>query len=176
MKARGRLAGDRVVTTVMANLGFTHAMASLGIEVDQTKVGDRYVLEQMQRVGASLGGEQSGHVVLEDRVSGDGLRTAARVAAVMAVTGSELRQLRRVITEFPQVLPSKVTNRDGLAGATEVWAAVKYAEEELGDQGRVLVRASGTEPLVRVMVEAATVENAEKVAGSLAELVETALG
>ena len=85
--------------------------------------------------------------------------------------------MRRVITEFPQVLRNvRVTNRDGLAGATEVWAAVKYAEEGLGDQGRVLVRASGTEPLVRVMVEAATVENAEQVAGSLAELVETALG
>jgi phosphoglucosamine mutase len=177
MKARGRLAGDRVVTTVMANLGFAHAMASLGIEVDQTKVGDRYVLEQMQRVGASLGGEQSGHVVLEDRVSGDGLRTAARVSAVMAATGAELRELRRVITEFPQVLRNvRVANRDGLAGATEVWAAVKDAEAGLGDQGRVLVRASGTEPLVRVMVEAPTVENAEQVAGSLADLVATALG
>ncbi|HEY5727659.1 MAG TPA: phosphoglucosamine mutase, partial [Acidimicrobiia bacterium] len=96
---------------------------------------------------------------------------------VMAATGAELRQLRRVITEFPQVLHNvRVANREGLAGATEVWAAVKYAEEELGDQGRVLVRASGTEPLVRVMVEAATVENAEQVAGSLAELVATGLG
>ena len=176
MKTDGRLPGDRVVTTVMANLGFTHAMASLGIAVDQTKVGDRYVLEQMQRVGAALGGEQSGHVVLEDRVSGDGLRTVARLAAVMAATGTELRRLRRVITEFPQVLRNvRVANRDGLAGATEVWAAVKDAEQRLGDQGRVLVRASGTEPLVRVMVEAASVERADQVAGSLADVVAAAL-
>ncbi len=177
LKERGLLAGDRVITTVMANLGLTHALSAMGIEVVQTRVGDRYVLEQMQRVGATLGGEQSGHVVLEDRVSGDGLRTALRLAEVMAETGRELRALRRVITEFPQVLVNvTVADRAGLSGAADVWEAVKHAEHALGDHGRVLVRASGTEPLVRVMVEAPTVENAEQVAGSLAEVVAATLG
>ncbi|CAN5390402.1 MAG: phosphoglucosamine mutase [Acidimicrobiia bacterium] len=177
LKSTGQLAGNRVVTTVMANLGFIHAMQAMGIEVTQTKVGDRYVLEQMQRVGAVLGGEQSGHVILEDRVSGDGLRTALRLTEVMAGTGQELRRLRRVITEFPQVLINvRVADRNGLAGAAEVWAAVKDAETTLGDDGRVLVRASGTEPLVRVMVEAPTIDGADRLARSLVEVVAATLG
>lgn len=177
LKSTGQLAGNRVVTTVMANLGFIHAMQAMGIEVTQTKVGDRYVLEQMQRVGAVLGGEQSGHVILEDRVSGDGLRTALRLTEVMAGTGQELRRLRRVITEFPQVLINvRVADRNGLAGAAEVWAAVKDAETTLGDDGRVLIRASGTEPLVRVMVEAPTLDGADRLARSLVEVVAATLG
>jgi len=177
LKSTGQLAGNRVVTTVMANLGFIHAMQAMGIEVTQTKVGDRYVLEQMQRVGAVLGGEQSGHVILEDRVSGDGLRTALRLAEVMVGTGQELRRLRRVITEFPQVLINvRVADRNGLAGAAEVWAAVKDAETTLGEDGRVLIRASGTEPLVRVMVEAPTIDGADRLARSLVEVVAATLG
>jgi len=177
LKSTGQLAGNRVVTTVMANLGFIHAMQAMGIEVTQTKVGDRYVLEHMQRVGAVLGGEQSGHVILEDRVSGDGLRTALRLAEVMVGTGQELRRLRRVITEFPQVLINvRVADRNGLAGAAEVWAAVKDAETTLGEDGRVLIRASGTEPLVRVMVEAPTIDGADRLARSLVEVVAATLG
>ncbi|MBA2337249.1 MAG: phosphoglucosamine mutase [Acidimicrobiia bacterium] len=176
LKGKGLLTGERVVTTVMANLGFLNAMTAMGIEVAQTKVGDRYVLEHMERVGAVLGGEQSGHVMLEDRISGDGLRTALRVAEVMATTGSQLRALRTVITEFPQVLVNvKVADRNRLAGAAAVWAAVAEAEGALGDRGRVLVRASGTEPLVRVMVEAATAGDAQRVARSLVEVVSAAL-
>ncbi|MDQ3782638.1 MAG: phosphoglucosamine mutase [Actinomycetota bacterium] len=177
LKGRGLLTGDRVVTTVMANLGFLKAMAAMGVEVVQTKVGDRYVLEHMQRAGAVLGGEQSGHLMLEDRISGDGLRTALRVAEVMAATGAQLRELRTVITEFPQVMINvQVADRNGLAEAAAVWEAVAEAEAALGDRGRVLVRASGTEPLVRVMVEAATAGDAQRVARSLVEVVSASLG
>jgi phosphoglucosamine mutase len=177
MKAAGTLEGDHVVATVMSNLGFKQAMRRLDISVRETKVGDRYVLEEMQRSGAVLGGEQSGHIVLEDRLSGDGLRTAIRLAEVMAETGSELRELRTVMTEFPQVLQNiTVQDKNGLDTAAAVWDAVSGAETELGDDGRVLVRASGTEPLVRVMVEAPTSDVAEKTATSISEVVIAELG
>ncbi len=177
MQEDGSLASNKVVATVMSNLGFKLAMRDLGVDVLETAVGDRYVLEEMQRSGASLGGEQSGHIVLEDRLSGDGLQTAIRLAGVVAASGRPLAELRRVMRQFPQVLINvPVRDRTALDGATAVWDAVVDSEKALGDEGRVLVRPSGTEPLVRVMVEAATAEAAEAHAAAIAAVVTETLG
>ncbi len=174
LKARDELENNLVVTTVMSNLGFRQSMAAAGIDVIETRVGDRYVLEAMLRHEAALGGEQSGHVIQLDRGrTGDGLQTAVRLLEVVASTGREVRDLRNdAMVEFPQVLKNvTVQSREGLAEAEAVWDAVRSAEDELGDEGRVLVRASGTEPLIRVMVEAATEERAESLAEELASVV-----
>jgi phosphoglucosamine mutase len=179
MKERGRLRNDTVVATVMSNLGFRKAMQNLGIELVETQVGDRYVLEAMRRIGSSLGGEQSGHVIfLDDHVTGDGLLTGVRLIEAVAASGRSLAELRReVIVEYPQVLRNvQVKDRDGLDGADGLWAAVAHAEHSLGGNGRVLVRASGTEPLIRVMVEAATKDQANTVATDLVEVVRAELG
>ena len=177
MKESGRLTPPLVVATVMSNLGFRKAMAELDIKVKETLVGDRYVLEEMRATGAMLGGEQSGHVILEDRTTGDGLRTALRIAEVLAESGRELRDLRTVMTRYPQVQQNiLVSDRDDLGTADDVWRAVRAAEAQLGDEGRILVRASGTEPLVRVMVEAATENSANRTASEIAKAVQVSLG
>lgn len=178
-KAEGRLRNDVVVTTVMANLGFRRAMAEAGIGVVETRVGDRYVLEAMRSHRAVLGGEQSGHVIFLDRgITGDGLLTAVRLLEVIAGTGLELAELcRRAMVSYPQVLRNvRVPRHADLESADPVWEAVRGVEESLGGDGRVLVRASGTEPLVRVMVEAATQEDAERYADALATTVRDILG
>ncbi len=176
MKETGRLKPPLIVATVMSNLGFRRAMAELEIELAETRVGDRYVLEEMRSTRAVLGGEQSGHIVLEDRATGDGLRTALRLAEVMAATGRELRDLRTVMTQYPQVLRNvEVANRESLETAESVWSAVRRAETRLGTTGRILVRASGTEPLVRVMVEATSEEAAMHTATEIADVVEAEL-
>jgi phosphoglucosamine mutase len=170
---RGRLAKDTVVATVMSNLGFVHAMKAAGIGVRQTKVGDRYVLEAMKTSGYSLGGEQSGHVIMSDHATtGDGILTALHVLERMAVTGTSLKDLAGVMQRLPQVLVNvpdvdKARTDDDAVLA----AAVAEAEAELGENGRVLLRPSGTEPLVRVMVEAATADQAAEVANRLADVV-----
>ena len=163
MQRVGRLTGDRVVTTVMANLGFHRAMRDAGIEVITTQVGDRYVLEEMLRSGATLGGEQSGHVIfLEHATTGDGLLTAVRFLSLAVAQRCSIAELASCVQRFPQVMVNVVVaDRAGLEDAQEVWAAVRRAEEAFGEAGRVLVRASGTEPLVRVMVEAEDGEAAE---------------
>jgi phosphoglucosamine mutase len=172
----GTLTGKRVVTTVMANLGFRRAMHDMGIEVVETPVGDRNVLDAMRATGAILGGEQSGHVILGAAPSGDGLLTAMRLLEVVAETGTPLRELRTVMTEYPQVLINVfVAERGRLRGADAIWSSVGDAEARLGEDGRVLVRESGTEPLVRVMVEALEPGEAEAVARSLAAVVEAEL-
>jgi phosphoglucosamine mutase len=174
LKDAGRLKNNLVVSTVMANLGFRRAMERLGIDIVETQVGDRYVLEAMREHKASLGGEQSGHVILADRAStGDGLLTAVRLLEVMASSGKELRELRRdTITEYPQVLRNvHVANKHKLDEARLLWEAVRDAEARLQDDGRILVRASGTEPLVRVMVEAASGVEAAETADELVEIV-----
>ena len=177
LKERGKLKKDLVVATVMSNLGFRKAMERLGITVLETKVGDRYVLEEMRRSRAVLGGEQSGHILLSDRTTGDGLRSALQLAAVMASTGRELRDLRKVMTAYPQVLLNvEVPNKSKLDESAAVREAVEVARRRLANDGRVLVRASGTEPLVRVMTEAATSEMAVDVAGRIAEVVRKDLG
>jgi phosphoglucosamine mutase len=177
-RARDRLPTATVVTTVMTNLGFRQAMAAHGIEVVQTAVGDRYVLEAMLAGGHTLGGEQSGHIIFLDRATtGDGVLTALRLLAIMARTGRPLSELGKVMRRLPQVLVNvRVADRDGLTSSAAVTAAVAAAEAALGDRGRVLVRASGTEPLVRVMVEAETEEGARAVAERLAEVVSDQLG
>jgi phosphoglucosamine mutase len=177
-RARDRLPTGTVVTTVMTNLGFRQAMASHGVEVVQTAVGDRYVLEAMRAGGHTLGGEQSGHIIFLDRATtGDGVLTALRLLAIMARTGQPLSELAKVMRRLPQVLVNvRVADRDGLTGSAAVTSAVAAAEAALGDRGRVLVRASGTEPLVRVMVEAETEEGARVVAERLAEVVSDQLG
>jgi phosphoglucosamine mutase len=174
----GRLAGDTVVTTVMANVGFHHAMRQAGIDVVSSKVGDRYVLEDMLRTGAVLGGEQSGHVIFrEHATTGDGLLTAARFLSLAAARGSTVEEVAAVMRRYPQRMVNvEVRDRDALESAADVWAAVRAVESELGDEGRVLVRPSGTEPLVRVMVEAETETLAVRHADELAAVVAEHLG
>jgi phosphoglucosamine mutase len=173
---RGKLRKNTVVATVMSNLGFIQAMERLGIEVIVTPVGDRNVVDAMRRSGAVVGGEQSGHILLEDRSTGDGLRTALRLMEVIASTGRELRELRTVMSELPQVLTNvKVASKNGWQENTLISRATAEAERELGSRGRVLVRASGTEPLIRVMVEAPTESEATNVADSIAGVVEREL-
>ena len=151
------LRGDTLVATVMSNLGLIQAMAREGITVLQTAVGDRYVLEEMRAGGYSLGGEQSGHVIMLDHgTTGDGTLTGLMLAARVAATGRTLAELAAVMTHLPQVLVNvKDVDKSPRARPTRPWPAVAPAEAELGDTGRVLLRKSGTEPLVRVMVEAA---------------------
>ncbi len=170
---RGRLARDTVVATVMSNLGFRLAMRDAGISVVQTPVGDRYLIAAMREGRYVLGGEQSGHIILADyATTGDGLLTALQLLAVMAATGQPLAELARVMTRYPQVLINVGgIDKSAVAASGEVTAAVAAAERELGESGRVLVRPSGTEPAVRVMVEAIDPEQAERVAGQLADTV-----
>ncbi|MGZ8651199.1 MAG: phosphoglucosamine mutase [Actinomycetota bacterium] len=178
MHERGTLVGDLVVTTVVANLGFHRAMSEAGVDVVATQVGDRYVLEEMLRSGAVLGGEQSGHVIFRERATtGDGLLTAVRFLSLAARRGVSVEELASCMRRFPQVLLNvPVADPRGLEGVEAVWDAVRRAEGELGDGGRVLVRASGTEPLVRVMVEAETVDDAARYADQLAGTVRSSLG
>ncbi|MFM7552236.1 MAG: phosphoglucosamine mutase, partial [Actinomycetota bacterium] len=152
---RGALPGNRVVVTSMANLGAHRALAELGCVVEVTDVGDRYVLEAMLRDGAALGGEQSGHVIaLDHQTTGDGPLTAVLVLAALARSGQSLAEAAALVEKYPQRLISVRADRTGLGDAAAVHAAVREAEAELGDDGRVVLRASGTESLVRVMVEA----------------------
>jgi phosphoglucosamine mutase len=172
MNEAGRLASGTLVATVMSNLGLVRAMESAGIVVRQTGVGDRYVLEDMRAGRFNLGGEQSGHVILRDHATtGDGLLTALHVMQRMVETGSSLRDLASVMTRFPQVLVNVPGVDKDRTDDEVLLAAVAEAETELGDTGRVLLRPSGTEPLVRVMVEAASAEQATSVAEGLAEVV-----
>ena len=177
MHLDGSLDGDTVVTTVMANLGFRRAMSDLGIALHETPVGDRYVLEAMREHGFNLGGEQSGHVIdLDHATTGDGILTAVRLMGIVRSTGTPLSELARVMQRAPQVLLNvRGVDRERLAGSSAVWDEVGRLEAELGDEGRVLLRASGTEPVVRVMVEAMSEERARRSAEGLAAVVEREL-
>ncbi len=177
-KDAGRLERDTLVVTVMSNLGLKLAMAREGVTVVETAVGDRYVLEEMKRGGFGLGGEQSGHVILLDHATtGDGLLTGLHLLAAMAHRGQGLAELAKVMTRLPQVLINVPdVDRSRAAESEELAAAVREAEAELGETGRVLIRPSGTEPKVRVMVEAPELEQATAVAERLAGVVRTALG
>jgi phosphoglucosamine mutase len=173
MRDAGTLKDDTVVVTVMSNLGFVQALRAEDVEVRQTKVGDRYVLEEMKASGFTLGGEQSGHVIMSDHATtGDGILTALHVLARMADKQAPLAQLAAVMTRLPQVLVNVPGVDRSRTGEDPVLAAaVAEAEAELGDSGRVLQRPSGTEPLVRVMVEAASADLAQAVADRLADVV-----
>ncbi len=172
MKERGALAHDTLVATVMSNLGLHRAMAAHGIHVRQTAVGDRYVLEAMNEGGYSLGGEQSGHVIMSEfATTGDGLLTGLHIAAEMARQNKTMAELASIMTVYPQVLVNvRGVDRERVSDEG-VQEAVRAAEADLGDSGRVLLRASGTEPLVRVMVEAASEDVARAHAERLSEVV-----
>ncbi len=178
MKSRGCLPNDTVVSTVMCNLGFVRKMASEGVTVVQTKVGDRYVLEEMRAHGHAVGGEQSGHVILLDYNStGDGLMTAVQFLAAMRRLGMSASDASRVFERYPQELINvRVSDKSAVAGNAAVAAAVAAAEEAMGDTGRVLLRPSGTEPLVRVMVEAASAEDCARHCRAIADVVQAELG
>ena len=173
MKERGTLAKNTLVTTVMSNIGLHKAMKEHGIDVIQTAVGDRYVLEGLTEHGASLGGEQSGHVIMtEHATTGDGILTGLHVVAEMARTQKSLAELASVMTVYPQVLINvRGVDHRALKGHEVISAAVAGVEQELGDTGRVLLRPSGTEPMVRVMVEAADQDTASRLAQQLADVV-----
>ncbi|WP_040160254.1 phosphoglucosamine mutase [Mobilicoccus massiliensis] len=173
MKERGELANDTVVVTVMSNLGMLQALERSGLRYVQTAVGDRYVLEEMKRNGHALGGEQSGHVILTAHgTTGDGTLTGLMLAARVAQSGRTLAELAEVMTQLPQVLINvKGVDKLRVDGDEGVQAAVKEVEAELDGSGRVLLRKSGTEPLVRVMVEADTQERAQTSADRLADVV-----
>lgn len=172
-KANNTLRNNTLVATVMSNLGLKLAMQREGIELKATKVGDRYVLEELNAGGYSLGGEQSGHIVLPGQgTTGDGTLTGLTLMARMAETGSSLAELAAVMEVLPQVLINvPVSDKSTILGAESVLQAIAEAEAELGDTGRVLLRASGTEELFRVMVEAADGEDARRIAGQLSAVV-----
>ncbi|MGZ7495877.1 phosphoglucosamine mutase [Corynebacterium sp. ZY180755] len=173
MKENGELRKSTLVATVMSNLGLRLAMDEAGIELRTTKVGDRYVLEDLNAGGFSLGGEQSGHIVMPDHgTTGDGTLTGLALMSRMAETGLSLKSLSEAMTVLPQVLINvPVKDKTRIESAVEVVEGIERAETELGHTGRVLLRASGTEELFRVMVEAAEEETARRIAGELAAIV-----
>ncbi len=176
MHEAGELTGDTVVATVMSNIGLERAMREHGIALVRTRVGDRYVVEEMDRGGAVLGGEQSGHVIFRRyATTGDGLLTAVRFLSLAAARGVGVGELAAVMRRYPQVLVNvPIDDRESVSSSATVAAAVREAERALGDTGRVLLRPSGTEPLVRVMVEAETREEADRHARAIANVVAAA--
>ncbi|GGH93227.1 phosphoglucosamine mutase [Arthrobacter liuii] len=177
LKKSGRLKDDVLVATVMSNLGLKIALRDAGITILETAVGDRYVLEGMRDGGYNLGGEQSGHVIFSDHATtGDGLLTGLQLAAQVALTKKPLKELATVMTKLPQVLINvKGVDRSRVGSSDVLAQAVAAAEAALGETGRVLLRPSGTEPVVRVMVEAADEETAQSIAEHLAHVVRTEL-
>lgn len=177
LREAGRLRADTIVATVMSNLGFKLAMRDAGIKVVETAVGDRYVLEAMKQGGYDFGGEQSGHVIMLDHATtGDGMLTGLHLMAAMARRNRPLDELAKIMTRLPQVLINvRGVDKGKAKTSPELAAAIQAAEAELGETGRVLIRPSGTEPMVRVMVEAAVEDHAHTIAARLAEVVRTAL-
>lgn len=175
LKEQGKLAKDTIVVTVMTNLGFTLMGEKQGIHVEKTKVGDRYVLENMLENGYNLGGEQSGHVIfLDDNTTGDGLLTALHLLQVMVRTGKKLSELTNVMEVLPQALVNaKVPNhkKESYMEYTEIAEAIETLEKKFAGEGRVLIRPSGTEPLVRVMIEGKNQKEIDEEARKLAELI-----
>jgi phosphoglucosamine mutase len=176
LQEAGELAGDTIVATVMSNIGLERSMHEHGITLVRTRVGDRYVAEEMDRGGAVLGGEQSGHVIFRRyATTGDGLLTAVRFLSLAAARGVGVGELASAMRRYPQVLVNvRVDDREEISASAKVAAAVREAEAALGDSGRVLLRPSGTEPLVRVMVEAETKDEADRHARAIADVVSAA--
>ena len=164
MKEKGELSGDTIVATVMSNLGFFLMAERMGIRVDQTKVGDRYVLEHMKEIGASLGGEQSGHIIFSKHATtGDGILTSLKIMEVILEKKTTLGTLASEVKIYPQLLQNlRVTDKKTVLEHPKVTEAIRDVEQALGTEGRILVRESGTEPVLRVMVEATTQELCEK--------------
>jgi phosphoglucosamine mutase len=178
MKAEGRLRGDTVAATVMSNIGLELALKSLGLELVRTQVGDKYVMEEMQRRNLSLGGEQSGHLIFSDFLfTGDGLITALNVLRTMAVSGRELADLADDLTTYPQVLLNvRVREKANLQTIPDIAAAMGRVEERLGANGRLLVRYSGTEPLLRVMLEGQNKDEIDRWAHEIVDAVNQTIG
>lgn len=179
MKQQGKLKGDTIVVTVMSNLGFFLMAEKNGIKAEQTKVGDRYVLERMREIGASLGGEQSGHVIfLDENTTGDGLLSALHLLQVLVETGKPLSELAKIMEVLPQALiNAKVPNhkKEKYMEYPEIAAAIEKLDAMFAGEGRVLIRPSGTEPLVRVMIEGKDQKMIEKEAKKLAELIQNCM-
>jgi phosphoglucosamine mutase len=178
LKEEGRLANDLVVSTIMSNLGLRIACKRYGFENHSSKVGDRYVLEDMQRLGAVIGGEESGHMIfLEHHTTGDGILTAMQLLAAMLKSGKPLSELARLMDVFPQKLINvDVKSKPPVESVPAIVEAVKEVETALGEEGRVLVRYSGTQNMCRVMVEGPTKEATEQYAAQLADVVKAAIG
>jgi phosphoglucosamine mutase len=177
LKSAGKLKGDVIVGTTMANLGLERALEKSNLHLARTAVGDRYVLEEMQRIGANLGGEQSGHILfLDDATTGDGMLTAIKVASIVSVCGS-LGKLLSDLKIFPQkIVNIRVKTKPDLESLPEVSQALKQAERALGDSGRVVLRYSGTEPLARVMVEAEREDDVQRWTDALAGALRSTIG
>jgi len=178
LKRRGKLKSDTIVTTVMSNIGFFKAAERVGLKTAQTAVGDRYVMEEMRKGGYNLGGEQSGHVIFLDyNTTGDGILTALQLVDTLVQSGKKLSELRGIMRKFPQVLVNvRVADKSGYKGNAAIAAAVADVERELGDNGRVLVRPSGTESLIRVMAEGPEREQVEAYVTRIADVVRAELG
>lgn len=179
MHARGLLAGATVVATTMSNMGLEIGLRNSGIRMLRANVGDKYVLEAMQKTGATLGGEQSGHIIFRDgeATTGDGLLTALRVMEIMARSGRALADLVSDLRVFPQIIQNiRVREKIPFGQVPEVQRAIEAAERELDGNGRVVVRYSGTEALARVMVEAESEETMQRIAGAIADSIKGALG
>ncbi|KKB24460.1 phosphoglucosamine mutase [Staphylococcus carnosus] len=178
MAKNQELNDNMIVSTVMSNLGFYKALEAEGIKSNKTKVGDRYVVEEMRKGNYNLGGEQSGHIVLMDyNTTGDGLLTGVQLAAVVKLTGKSLSELAEQMKKYPQSLINvRVTDKHGVTDNEDVKAEMDRVEADMNGEGRILVRPSGTEPLVRVMVEAATDEKAQSYAQQIADVVEEKMG
>jgi phosphoglucosamine mutase len=178
MQAEGRLRGNAVVATVMSNIGLELALKELGIELVRTKVGDKYVMEEMQKQNLSLGGEQSGHLIFSEHLfTGDGLITALSVLRTMASSQRELADLADDLTTYPQVLLNvRVREKKDLETIPEVAAVLRQVEERLDGNGRLLVRYSGTEPLLRVMLEGQDLGQIERWAQEIVDAVNKAIG
>jgi phosphoglucosamine mutase len=178
MKEAGQLAGDTVVSTVMSNMGLERALERAGIRMLRTQVGDKYVLEEMERIGAKLGGEQSGHVIFRDyATTGDGMLTALRIFELATIRGVGLDELTRDLTVYPQKLVNiRVREKRPFDGMPEVAREIRSVEQELDSRGRVLVRYSGTELLARVMVEAANLESVDRNVGRIADAIRKEIG
>ena len=179
MKSKGKLKDNTIVATVMSNLGFFLMGKEQGIHIEQTKVGDRYVLERMLEIGANLGGEQSGHIIfLDENTTGDGLLSALHLLQVMVETGKPLSELSKIMTVLPQALVgAKVPNhkKDSYMEYAEIADAIARVSAKFEGEGRVLIRPSGTEPLVRVMIEGKDQAMIEKEAKELAELIQNVM-
>lgn len=173
MHERGELANDTVVTTVMSNLGLYKALEAIGVKSEKTKVGDKYVAENMMQNGHIIGGENSGHIIFaKHAVTGDGILTSIKVMEVMLEKKMKLSELAKPMVVFPQVLKNvRVKNKQEAQNDPDVMAAVQAVTDQLGADGRILVRESGTEPLIRVMVEAKTDEQCEKMVDSVVDVI-----
>ena len=175
MKERGKLVNNKVVTTIMSNFGLYKALDKVGIEYDKTKVGDKYVYENMVQTGNRIGGEQSGHIIFTKyATTGDGILTSLKMMEVMLAKEKPMSELAKPVVFYPQVLKNvRVKSKPDAQNDSDVKAAVEKVSKELGDSGRILVRESGTEPVIRVMVEAGTEEVCEKYVDSVIEVIKS---